>query len=824
MVSRWSIVASVLALVTALYVRPVRAQATRVSGTVTDARNGEPLPFVNIAFVNSRVGTTTDMEGRYSMETYYATDSIRATFVGYRSVAKPVRKDREQRVDFALDPTVSQLQEVVIKPQTRNPAFEILDRVIAHKPVNNREKLASYSYEAYNKIQFDVNNLSKRFINRKIWDPFDFVFDYMDSTDAKPALPIFLSESISEVHYRKQPRSSREIIRATKVSGIQNQSIAQFMGDMYQNVNIYDNYLYIFGKNFVSPIADAGRIFYDYYLVDSNWVDDNWCYHFLFKPKRKQELVFEGQMWVADTSYAVRKIEAGIAQGANLNFVQGFWVKQEYAQVRPEVWMLSRDQLVVDLSLLRKNFQGFYGRRHATYRDHIINEQLDPSYYEGPERVVIAHDSASKQEGYWEARRHEPLAEREALIYHMVDTIQTVPRFRTFVDVVNMLITGYYTKGNVEYGPYFTFYSFNPVEGTRLRFGLRTSNKWSRRVELEGYGAYGFLDTEVKGMIGGQAFITKEPRQIVGLYLRRDIEQLGQSQSAFRSDNILSSTFRRNPANKLTMVHELRASYEREWFTGLNNLFTLRYRDLFPRGDLVYLRPSDDPPFEEVPAITSLEVSLNTRFAYREKYVAGEFRRVSLGTLFPVFEFFGAYGIPRTLGSGYEYLKLIGRLDQRVQLGPLGYMRYRIETGKVWGTLPYPLLILHTGNETFYYYDDAFNTMNFFEFISDRYLQGRIEFHLEGLLFNRVPLLRRLKLREVVAAKAVIGDLDDRHQREMLLLPGMFRLYNGPFIEASAGIENIFQVMRIDGVWRLTYQDHPNISLFALRLGFRFNF
>ncbi|MCB0793208.1 MAG: carboxypeptidase-like regulatory domain-containing protein [Flavobacteriales bacterium] len=800
------------------------AQTTRITGTVSDAKSGEPLPFVNIAFVNSRIGTTSDIDGRFMLETFYATDSIRASFIGYLPATIKIIKDKEQVVAIGLEPSVSQLQEVIITPEERNPAFIILDRVIANKPANNREKLASYAYDAYNKVEFDLNNLSKKFTERKLFRAFDFVFDNIDSSDAKPSLPIFITETLSDIYFRRNPRSYKEVIRGTKVSGIQNESISQLLGDMYQNVNIYDNFLVIFGKNFVSPIADGGRNFYEYYLTDSTWIGNKWCYRMEFRPRREQELVFTGSMWIADTSYAVRHITAGIAKGANLNYVQGFWVDQEYDQVEHEVWMLTRDELVVDLSLARKNFQGFYGRRTATYRDFIIDRELDERYYKGAERVVVNRDTNSTTEAYWNEHRHVPLTEKEAGIYQMVDSVQQVPQFRTFVDIVNMLVTGYYTRGDLEYGPYFTFYSFNPVEGTRLRMGLRTSNSFSRQIELEGYLGYGFLDREFKGMIGGQAFITKEPRQLAGLYFRHDIEQLGQSQSAFRSDNILSSTFRRNPANKLTLVNEVRGTYEREWFTGFSNTVLLLHRDLFPRGDLLYLKPQQEQLVEVVKSITSFELGIGTRFAYREKYVSGEFRRVSLGTRFPVLEAYLGLGIPRVFGSEYAYTKLIGRIEQRVQMGALGWMRYRLEAGRLWGTLPYPLLILHTGNETFYYYDDAFNTMNFFEFLSDRYVAAFWEQHLDGFLFNRIPLLRKAKLREVLGAKAVIGSLDRKHLSELLLLPGMFSLYDGPFIEASAGVENILNVIRIDGVWRLRYTDHPNIALFAIRLKLHFDF
>jgi hypothetical protein len=811
---------------------PALAQTTRITGTVTDAITGETLPFVNISFIDSRIGTNSDIDGAYSFDTYYSTDSIRASSVGYRTFTAPVKRDVAQTIDIRMEPMTGQLADVVIK-HTENPAFAVLRRLVANKPVNNREKLEAYQYEAYNKVEFDLNNITEDFKKKKIFKDFAFIFDQVDTTGGKPFLPIFMTETLSDVYYRQHPRTRRELIHATKVSGVENESVSQFMGDMYQNVNIYDNFLVIFGKNFVSPIADGGRGFYTYYLVDSNWVGHNWCYKIEFSPKRVQELAFTGSMWIADTSYAVRSIEATIAPGANLNFVQSFRVKQEYKEVEKEVWMLVKDQLVVDLNIVRdtdgKNrnpVQGFYGRRTATYRDFVINTPKPPEFYEGANEVVMDIDPLSLGSDYWDQHRHENLTAQEQAIYQMVDTIKTIPRFRTYVDIVSTVVTGYYTKGKVDIGPYFTTYSFNPVEGNRFRVGGRTSSDFSTRTEFDAYTAYGTRDERFKFGVSGKTFVSRTSRQIVELGYKQDVEQLGQSVNAFRQDNILSSIFRRTPNTKLTLVEESKASYQREWFTGLDNTLQLRYRTLYPLGDLAYIRPTsfDDGP-AAVNAIHTAEISLNTRFAYKEKYVSGDFARVSLGTPYPTVELHLAAGLPSLAKSEYGYRKAVAHVYQRLQLGAFGWTRLNAEAGRVWGALPYPLLILHSGNETVYYDDLAFNTMNYFEFISDRYAQLFVEHHFEGLFFNRIPLLRRLKWREVVTGKAVVGALDlEKAERELLLLPGMYTLNRGPFVEVGAGVENILKILTVEGVWRLRYNDHPDTTPFSLRLKLFLNF
>lgn len=812
--------------------QPAAAQTTRITGTVTDATSGETLPFVNVSFIDSRVSTNSDLDGNYVLDSYYATDSIRVVSMGYAPFTAKVKRDVSQRIDIKLQPQTDQLEDVVIT-YAGNPAFPILRRLVANKPVNNREKLEAYEYEAYNKIEFDLNNITEDFTKKRIFKDFAFIFDHVDTTGGKPFLPIFMTETLSDVYYRQKPKAQREFIHGTKVSGLENASISQFMGDMYQNVNIYDNYLVIFGKNFISPIADGGKGFYDYHLLDSNWVGHNWCYKIAFKPKRVQELAFTGSMWVNDTSYAVKSIEATIAEGANLNFVQGFQVKQEYSEVQPEVWMLTKDQLVVDLNVIKdtgkKNenpVQGFYGRRTATYRDFVINQPKPEEFYKGADAVVMDIDPLSLGADYWDQHRHENLTKQEVAIYHMVDTMKTIPKFRTYVDIVSTVVTGYYTKGKVDIGPYFTTYSFNPIEGNRFRIGGRTSTNFSTRTEFNAYTAYGTKDQRFKFGVGGKTFVSKTSRQIVELGYKQDVEQMGESVNAFQQDNILSSLFRTAPNTKLTLVEESKASYMREWFTGLDNTLLLRYRTLYPLGDLEYLKPSPDgEPPTVINSIQTAEVALNTRFAYKEKYISGDFTRVSLGTVYPTLELHLAKGLPNLAQSEYGYQKVVAHVYQRLQLGVLGWTRINAEAGRVWGDLPYPLLILHSGNETFYYDDLAFNTMNYFEFISDRYTQLFVEHHFEGLFFNRIPLLRRMKWREVVAGKAVVGSLDlARTEKEMLLLPGMYSLDGGPFVEASAGIENILKILRVDAVWRLRYNDHPGTNAFALRLKLYINF
>lgn len=806
---------------------PAWAQKTIVFGTVIDSKTNQPIPFANIAFQNSKIGTTTDFNGKYKLETYYPTDSLVASFVGYNKASLRVKKDISQELNFKLNESSVNLGEVVIKGSKKdeNPAHVIFKRIIANKPANNREKLEAYDYEAYNKIEFDINNISEEFQNRKIMKPFRFVFNYVDSnTNEKPYLPFFITESLSNYYYRKTPKSTKEIIKATKVSGLENESVSQFLGDMYQNVNIYDNYIGAFGKNFMSPIADFGLVSYDYYLVDSATIDNNWCYKIIFQPKRKYELTFTGHFWVHDTTYAIKQVEAEMSGDANINFIKKFWVNQTYSQVENEVWMLTKDQLIIDFNLAEKQM-GFYGRKTSSYRNFTINQPKADEFYKGLAPVIVENNADNQPDTFWQSARHDTLSAHEVQIYNMIDTLKELPVFKTYVDIFSAIFTGYYIKGPVEIGPYSTLFSFNPVEGARVRIGGRTSNSFSTRVMPEGYIAYGFTDKQIKYSLGGQYFLTKKPRLLLKAYYTKDIEQLGLNEEAWGSTSFFAALFRRVPQNKLSGFNEAKVSLEREWFTGFSSTLKMRHKNYLSVGPngLNFTTTGNDGTPTYIPAITTTELAFATRFAYKEKLLSGEFERVSLGTNWPIFDAELILGIRGVLGSEYNYQRLSLKISDQINLKSLGKTNVNFVAGKIWGQLPYPLLKVHPGNQTYYHEKYAFNLMNFFEFVSDEYVNLFVEHHFNGLFLNKAPFLRRMQFREVVTFKMAAGTMR-QNQTQLIDYPENLFELTKPYFEAQVGLENIFKFVRVDAIWRFNYLNNPNVTPFGIRAEFEFGF
>lgn len=802
------------------------AQEIRISGTVTDASDGQPMPYVNVYLKGTTIGSITDLSGHYSLRSATSTDSIVASFVGYHSITLPIRKTTPQIINITMVQTSTSLKEVEIIPEERWIDL-LMKRVIKMKEFNNPDRIQAYECKVYNKVQIDVNNIDEEFKDRRLVKPIDFVFENLDTSDLnqKVYLPVLLSESMSDFYFRRSPRATREFIRASQISGIENQSFTQYLGGMFININVYDNYIPIFEKNFVSPIANFAFATYDFVLEDTVAVEGKTCYQVKFDPKRKQELTFYGRIWIHDSSFAVKKVDMRVADDANFNWINDFYISQTYDDINGQYWTLTRDYRLVDLNPIQTNSKrllGAFGHATTLYYDYLFDQPKPDEFYSTASNVIIDADAYKKNETYWDENRPDTLSRQEQEIYRMVDTVMSVPAFQLYKKLGYLIGTGYWLQGKFEIGPIYKFLSFNAVEGVRLRVGGRTSNEFSKKLMLEGHLAFGTLDKKFKYAAGVTYMVNKNPRRSVGISFRYDMEQLGQDPNAFAEDNFFASFFRRSPANKLTMVRELKTFYEHEWFPGFSNTVRFIRRDVFPIGDEKFIINNDGTSYVDN-SLVSNEIQLYTRFAFRERYLYGEFERANLGTKYPVLELLYGYGIPGFPDSDAEYHRLQFRVKHWFNVFNIGWSKYVFETGKIWGTLPYPFLKIHEGNETFFFYPDAGNLVNYYEFISDTYASLYYTHHFDGIFLNRIPLMRKLKWREVVHGRGVWGTMTEANQ-EFSEFPVNSGPVNKPYFEAGVGIENIFKVGRIDAIWRLSHLDAPDINKFGIFITFQFQF
>ncbi len=797
------------------------AQSILIKGKVMDSHTEEAIPFANVFLKGTTVGVSTDIDGNYELQTERLVDTLGVSAIGYKAESKIIPEGSEVKVYFKLDRSVVKLNEVVVKAG-ENPAHPIIRNIIANKKENNaEERLANFKHEVYNKLELDMSDISEDFMNKRLFKPFSFIFENIDSvSEEKPFLPVFITETLSDFYFKQDPTENKEIIKASKISGIKNESVTQFLGNMYQQVRMYNNWINIMGKNFASPISDNGFNYYEYYLVDSAFIENHWCYQINFKPKRKQENTFNGDFWVNDTTFAIKQASMQlIAKEININFVDKISVYQNFTPVQDSIWMLTKDKLIINF-ISAEDAPGLIGRKSTHYKDFVIEDPIVLKAFESKEDLVVDEDVMEKTEDFWREARHEELTENEEAIYAMVDTIKNVPIAKTYADIVTFVVTGYKDFGPVEFGPIFSLWSSNPVEGNRFQLGMRTNSKLSERFQVGGYLAYGIKDNRFKYGANGRLLINNKPWQTLEIKYSNDLDLQSESELEFGENNFLAGLYRRNVPQKLTHIRRFSIAYERDWAQGWSSKIQFTDKNISPYFNFYY---PDAATSELDSNVHVAEVKLSTRFSYRERFVKGQYSRVSLGSEYPTITLSYTLGLKGLLGSEYNYHKVEMIWDHWFYLNPFGWTEYLIKAGKIFGDLPFLLLHRHPGNETFFYNTYSFNNMNDYEFISDTYASIYVTHHFDGFIFNHIPLLRKLKLRALVGGKFTYGTLSDRN----IALNSSAQNFDGnwqiqapqPYIEGSLGIENIFKLFRVDLVRRFSYLDNPNIPEYGIRAG-----
>lgn len=801
------------------------AQQTRVTGTVTDAQTGETLPFVRVTFQNTKIGAMTDSVGNYVLESYYASDSIQFFMAGYGIQTLAVYRDHSQIINVKLKVKVDEIDEVFIRPPDEFPSTTLHKKVIANKDINNKEKLDSYGYELYNKIQLDLNNIGDKFTERGLVQRLDLVLDYLDSADGgKTFLPVILSENISQFNYKNNPKKKKEVVSATRITGIENLQLSQFLGEMYLDFNVYDNYIVLFNKAFISPVANFARSYYKFYLEDSTFIDNQWCYKLRFTPKRTGDMTFEGEMWIHDTTYAVKTFKASISPWANINYVQALYIEHHFDQVAKEVWMLTEEKMIVDLKITKKTeVYGFYGRKYTSRRNFEINVPHPDAFYRSDNTVEFEDGAKTRDDAYWEAHRPVPLSKQEQGIVQMTDSLNHDPFFKFLKHMAYLASTGYYQVDKLEIGSVHALFAFNPVESFRTGLALRTSNKFSRRLEFGGKLYYGFGDQRFKYGGSIRYNITPKKRGMLTTYYNYDIEQIGLSPTAASVGSTFSALLRTGPLDKLTFVSKAGMNLEKDVGKDIILYGGVEWKEYTALGKANYERYNSLGQIEKISKIQTAEITARFRWAKNEEFISGAFDRSSVGSKYPIFSLQAIFGIKGIFGSDYNYQKLEFSMEHTRTVGVFGRLRYGINAGYIFGTVAYPFLKVHEGSQSYWLYTNSFNRMSFFEFISDRYVGGLVEQHWQGLLFDRIPLVKKLQWRLVTTGRLTYGSISDRHQTAMLLPTFTKKFGDTPYVELAAGIENIFKVGRIDLVWRVTHLD-PGMNPLGIRARWAFNF
>jgi len=826
-----------------------QAQGITVTGVVKDSSSGLPVSNVSVYFKNAR-GVRTDSAGAYYLQSEQAVTYIEFSIVGYKKLRIPIKQDTGLlAISVSLRPLYNELSNVTVTKKSKakysnknNPSVDLIRKVIDHKSENRLEGYNSASYEKYEKLQVSLSGLSEKLKKNRFTKKFGFVFDNGDTMklEGKSVSPVYLEETISKNYYQKKPERNKTVIIAQKKVDfgefIDSKGVSTYLNRLYEDVDIYNNNLSLLTNQFLSPLADMGPTFYMYFIKDTVEVNGEKLIRLYFSPRNPNDLLLRGTLFITlDGKYAIQKLNILVSKYANINFVRELKIAQDFEKGSNDRYHVSKSDIIADFGL-SKSGGGFVGERSVSYKQFQTDIAIPDSVFAGP-RLEVAADALTRSEDYWGSGRHDSLTRSESKVYANIDSLKRMPSFKRTLDIATLFLAGYKSAGPAEIGPVSTFYSFNPVEGFRLRFGGRTTPKLSNRFYTEAYAAYGFKDEKWKYFLSATYSLNNKtiyafPLHYVRASFQRDTKIPGQELQFVQEDNFLLS-FKRGDNNKWLYNDIFRMDYVREFNSHFSYTISAKYWKQAPAGkEFVYTKQDNGSPFN-IPDITTGEASLELRWAPSEQFYQGKLYRIPIINKYPIFRLRYIAGIKGLFGGEYNYQSLNLNIAKRFYLSQLGYTDISLEGGYLFGKVPFPLLSIHRANQTYTYQLNSYNLMNFLEFVSDRYTSVNIDHYFNGFIFNKIPLIKKLKWREVITGKFLMGGIRDENnpdrtpdQLKFPVTDGVTSTFSlsGPYIEVSAGIANIFKLLRVDVVKRLSYLDHPNVPQWGIRGRIKFDF
>lgn len=826
------------------------ADNVEVKGVVFDSQSREPVPYAAVALTTTPGGTLTDDRGRFSLHSYSLADSIRVSVMGYSTVTLPINRNNGRPILVDLDPTGVQLSEVVVKPKKEkyrkkgNPAVAFMERIRAARDITDPHRNDYYNFDKYERMSIAINNYvpdTTSWFDKK----FAFLRDHVDTSivSGKPILNIAMREKAATVNYRHSDDREREHVTGLHHEGIDDimsnqENMRKVLEDVFREIDIYRNDITLLQNRFVSPLSPIAADFYKFYLSDTVVVDGDSCVVLSFVPHTPQTWGFLGKLYVpkADSTMMIKKMQLYLPHSINVNFVDGMTLTQTFDRAPDGSRLKTSDDMTMELSIL-PGMPSLYVRRNTTYDRFNFDAPADEAgAFNHAEYQIVADDAYLQGDEFWAEHRYVPLDRSEKSLATMVERMRQVPLYYWTERTVRLLVSGYVHTGNpskFDYGPVNTSISYNTVEGIRLRTGGMTTAALSPRWFGRGYVAYGLRDHkwkyrgEVEYSFHDKKLHSREfPVHSLRFTSLYDIDQLGQRYVYTNADNLFLS-FKRMEDTRLTYQRRQQLEYTLE----LRNNFSLVASAAFERQEATRWIPFVNGYGQHFGHYNEAMFELKLRYAPGEKFYQGKSYRLPINLDAPVFELTHTFAPKGFLGSMFGINRTELRYSQRWWLSAFGYIDAVVKGGHVWSRTPYMNLMLPNANLSYTIQPESFALMNPLEFINDSYAMVDFTYWMNGLIFNRIPVFNRMKLREVVNFKALWGHLSKRNNP--LYNPQLFTfptdvhttpMTNRPYMEISAGLDNILRVFRVDYVWRLSYRDNPDAPRWGIRVAFHLAF
>ncbi|OKZ52475.1 MAG: hypothetical protein BHV80_05180 [Phocaeicola vulgatus] len=829
----------------------ISVSAQNIQGVVTDSLTNEPIPYLSVFYEGKGVGSITDNDGNYKVETRKGWNKLTFSAVGYVTKVVNIIPGVTKNLNVRMRPDDIMLDEVVVKPKREkysrknNPAVELMKKVIAHKKNNKLSENDYYQYNKYQKITMSLNDVTPEMLEKGMYKKMPFLKDQIELCEEtnKFILPISVDETASQKIYRKHPKSEKTIIKGMSSTGVNElfatgDMLSTVLKDVFTDVNIYDNDIRLLQYPFISPISSSDAIsFYKFYIMDTTFVDKDKCFHLTFVPNNSQDFGFTGHLYVlADSSYTVKKCTMNLPKKSGVNFVDNMDIIQEFEQLPNGEWVLKTDDMIVEMTLM-KIMQGFQIRRTTRYSDYAFDE-LPQQLFKRKGAEIKEADAMMRGDDFWNQYRPVPLTQTESSMDMLVKRLEQMPGFKYVIFVLKAFIENFVETGTKEHpskvdiGPVNTMISNNYIDGLRLRMSAQTTANLNPHLFFKGYYAYGFKDHrskymgEVEYSFNKKEYLPREfPKNSITFSYQYDVMSPTDKFLKTDKDNVFVS-FKTSTVDQMSYVRNIALKYENETQFGLKTTVEVKHSTDEPTGGLAYITNDDQKTL--VPEIQTMEASLAFRYAPGETFVNTKQRRIPVSFDAPVFTLSHTAGFKGVLGGEYNYnLTEIG-LYKRFWFSSWGKIDMFVKGGAQWNKVPFPLLIMPAANLSYILQRETFNLINNMEFLNDRYASLDVSWDLNGKIFNRIPLLKKLKWREAIGFKMLYGHLTDKNNpmkhpgdSELFLFPtrdgrptSFVMDPKTPYMECSVGIHNIFKILHIDYVRRLNYLDHPDAMTF----------
>lgn len=832
----------------------ISVSAQNIQGVVTDSLTNEPIPYLSVFYEGKGVGSITDNDGNYKVETRKGWNKLTFSAVGYVTKVVNIIPGVTKNLNVRMRPDDIMLDEVVVKPKREkysrknNPAVELMKKVIAHKKNNKLSENDYYQYNKYQKITMSLNDVTPEMLEKGMYKKMPFLKDQIELCEEtnKFILPISVDETASQKIYRKHPKSEKTIIKGMSSTGVNElfatgDMLSTVLKDVFTDVNIYDNDIRLLQYPFISPISSSDAIsFYKFYIMDTTFVDKDKCFHLTFVPNNSQDFGFTGHLYVlADSSYTVKKCTMNLPKKSGVNFVDNMDIIQEFEQLPNGEWVLKTDDMIVEMTLM-KIMQGFQIRRTTRYSDYAFDE-LPQQLFKRKGAEIKEADAMMRGDDFWNQYRPVPLTQTESSMDMLVKRLEQMPGFKYVIFVLKAFIENFVETGTKEHpskvdiGPVNTMISNNYIDGLRLRMSAQTTANLNPHLFFKGYYAYGFKDHrskymgEVEYSFNKKEYLPREfPKNSITFSYQYDVMSPTDKFLKTDKDNVFVS-FKTSTVDQMSYVRNIALKYENETQFGLKTTVEVKNSKDEPTGGLAYITNDDQKTL--IPEIQTMEASLAFRYAPGETFVNTKQRRIPVSFDAPVFTLSHTAGFKGVLGGEYNYnLTEIG-LYKRFWFSSWGKIDMFVKGGAQWNKVPFPLLIMPAANLSYILQRETFNLINNMEFLNDRYASLDVSWDLNGKIFNRIPLLKKLKWREAIGFKMLYGHLTDKNNpmkhpgdSELFLFPtrdgrptSFVMDPKTPYMECSVGIHNIFKILHIDYVRRLNYLDHPDANKWGVR-------